>query len=62
MERNNEGELAQRIATVKEATKKQLNIADAFQIYQDLLTFADKEKGKEEAVITLIKFLPAISN
>lgn len=62
MERSNEGELAQRIAAVKEATKRQLKMADVFQMYQDMLAFADHEQGKEEAVITLFKFLPAINN
>lgn len=62
MERNNEGEIAQRIATVKEATKKPLKMAEAFQMYLDVLAFADREQGKEEAVITLIKFLSVVSN
>ena len=62
MERINEVERAQLIATVKETTKKQLKMAEAFQMYQDMLAFADKEQGKEEAAITLIKFLPAINN
>lgn len=62
MERINEAELAQLIAAVKQTTKKHLKMAEAFQMYQDMLAFADKEQGKEEAAITLIKFLPAINN
>ena len=62
MDRSNEGELAQRIAAVKEVTKRQLKMAEVFQLYQDMLAFADQYQGKEEAAIILIKFLPAINN